>query len=59
VNLLYSQKLIETISSGRVASYRNPPAHGRFVGFSEARSCQQRVNESLKDYFSWFVGYAT
>ena len=55
----YSQKLIETISSSRVSSYRNPPAHGQFIGISEAKNCQELVNESLKDYFLWFVAYAT
>ena len=54
----YSQRLIDTISSGRVNSYRNPPAHGRFVRMSEAKECQRLVNDSLKEYFSWFVDYA-
>jgi hypothetical protein len=53
----YSQDLIDTISSSRVGSYRNPPAHGRFVGIEEAKTCKQLVNESLSRYFSWFVSY--
>jgi hypothetical protein len=54
----YSQQLIDTISPGRVTRYRNPPAHGRFVGMSEAKTCQRLVTDSLKDYFAWFVDYA-
>jgi hypothetical protein len=53
-----SQELVDTISLDRVNSYRNPPAHGRFVGMSEAKTCQRLVDKSLNSYFSWFVDYA-
>jgi hypothetical protein len=49
----YRQDLVDTISSSRVQSYRNPPARGRFVGFSEAITCKQAVTETLKLYFLW------
>ncbi|KRQ97226.1 hypothetical protein [Bradyrhizobium valentinum] len=55
----FAQDLVDTVSSSRVQSYRNPPAHGRFVGFSEAMTCKQIVTDTLNRYFSWFVSYAT
>jgi hypothetical protein len=50
----YSGELINTISSDRVNSYRNPPAHGRFVDIEAAKRCRFLVNNSLELYFSWF-----
>src|ERR1700722_20136753 len=54
----FGPQLIETISSDRVGKYRNPPAHGRFVGMAEAKTCQGTVNYTLKLYFAWFNAYA-